>query len=79
MLKVPLALVGSLPACDLVVPGVAPIRAAVWLRGDGYLELAEIDVSVLPLGQPVMSARLLRDGEEVDLGDGEMLWIEQPR
>lgn len=35
-------------------------------------------VSVLPLGQPVMSARLLRDGEEVDLGGGEMLRIEQP-
>jgi hypothetical protein len=71
-------LVGSLPACDLDVPGAASIRAAVWLRGDGELELAEIDVSVLPLGQPVMSARLLGDGEEIDLGNGEVLRIEQP-
>jgi hypothetical protein len=33
---------------------------------------------VLPLGQPVMSARLLRDDEESDLGNGELLRIEQP-
>lgn len=77
-MKLPLALVGSLPACDLVVAGVASICAAVWLRGDGELELAEIDVSVLPLGQPVTSARLLRDAEEIDLGAGELLRIEQP-
>lgn len=32
----------------------------------------------LPFGQPVMSARLLRDGEQIDLGGGEMLRIEQP-
>ncbi len=78
VMNVPLALVGSLPACDLVVPGVASICAAVWLRGDGELELAEIDFSVLPLGQPVTAARLLRDGEEIELGEGEILRIEQP-
>ncbi len=73
----PLALVGSLPVCDdVVVPGVASICAAVWLRGDGELELAEIDVRVLPLGQPV--ATLLRDGEEIKLGQGEILRNEQP-
>ncbi len=70
-------IVGSLPACDLLIPGAPAIRAAVWLRSDGELELAEIDESRLPCGQPVTGCRVLADGELVALGGDVTLRVQE--
>lgn len=79
VLNAPLALIGSMPGCHLIVPNVAPICAGIWLRGDGELELAEIDASVLPFGQAVTACRLLSDGDVIELGGDEAVRIDDPR
>jgi hypothetical protein len=75
VLKMPLAVIGSLPVCDLVVPGAAAICAAVWLRGGGELELAHIDISQLPYGQPVTACRFINERRVVQIGGDDALRI----
>lgn len=64
----PLTLVGSLVACDLVVPDAPDVLAAVWIRGDGDLELVELDTSVMPYGDPIRKVKIVEGRAMVRLG-----------
>lgn len=67
-LTLPLCLGGSSPACDFIIDDAPSIAFGIWIRGDGELELVEIDVSVLPYGQPIAACRLLKHGDVVKVG-----------
>jgi hypothetical protein len=77
LLNAPITIVGSLAACDFVIPSTPPIAAAVWLRGDGELELVQIDESLLPYGQPVTRVQLLSAGDVVEVGPGVALRLDE--
>lgn len=74
----PLVLGGSSPACDFVIADAPSIAFGIWIRGDGELELVEIDVSVLPYGQPITGCRLLKHGEVVQVGANSRVILSDP-
>jgi len=77
-LTTPLTLVGSSEACDLVIPRAPSICAGIWLRGDGEIELVEIDMSVLPYGQPIIGGRLLGHLHGIKIGPEDGLVLTDP-
>ncbi len=77
-LTMPLLLIGSSAVCDLQVPTAPAVCAAVWLRGDGELELVEIDMSVLPYGQPIGRCRLVSHGDAHALNDNDIIVVHDP-
>jgi serine/threonine protein kinase/pSer/pThr/pTyr-binding forkhead associated (FHA) protein len=77
-LTLPLVLGGSSPACDFVIEGAPSVAFGIWTRGDGELELVEIDVSVLPYGQPITGCRLLKHGDTVQVGSNLGVILSDP-
>ncbi len=64
----PLTLAGSLVACDLVVPDAPDVLVAVWIRGDGDLEMVELDTSVMPYGDAIRRVQIVEERSMVRLG-----------
>lgn len=73
-----LVLVGASRECDVVLPDGPVITLAAWMRGDGEIELAEIDASVLPYGQAIGRCWLVRHNEEHTLPNGDVLTVLDP-
>ncbi len=75
----PLTLVGASPACDLVIDGLPDVRFAVWLRGDGELEIVTLDTSVMPYGEPIEAVELAKHRDGYRIGDDHFLvLIDEP-
>ncbi len=68
-------LIGSSPACELCVPGIADITHAIWLRGDGLLEVLELDSSKLPYGNTIVRASIVHDLAVFDLSPTRALVV----
>lgn len=77
-LTLPLVLGGSSPACDFVMADGPSVAFGIWTRGDGELELVELDVSVLPYGQPITGCRLLKHGDVVNAGSNQGVAVSDP-
>jgi len=71
----PLTLVGSSPACDLVVEDMPDIAYAIWLRGDGLLEVQLLDSSKLPYGETVQGASIVCDFASFEISAARVLIV----
>ncbi|MFO0615972.1 MAG: FHA domain-containing serine/threonine-protein kinase [Polyangiaceae bacterium] len=71
-----LTLVGSAEGCDLVVPGLSDAAAAFWARGDGSFEVQLLDTSVLPYGDPVVRAEILRRTKRLEIAGVRLDFVE---
>ena len=78
VIATPLTLIGSSPACDLVVRAneVPDVVAAVWLRGDAAFEWVDIDASVLPHGDPIIRTAIVNGSTRIDLPGGFSAFLE---
>ena len=77
-LRGPLTLIGSSLHCDMLVEGVANVAWAVWLRGDGLLEVTSLDTSLLLFGEAIQSVTLATHGHTIPVADDRMLVVLDP-
>jgi FHA domain len=51
---------------------------ALWLRGDGRFEMVDIDTSVLPRGDPIVAACILRGSARIPMPNGHTIVFDDP-
>jgi hypothetical protein len=78
-LRAPLTLIGSSPACDLELLDGPDIAFAVWLRGDGRVEVVALDTSRMPYGDTIVSASFVEGSATFALEDDHALAVIEPR
>ena len=77
-LRGPLTLIGSSLHCDMLVEGVANVAWAVWLRGDGLLEVTSLDTSLMIFGEAIGSVTLATHGQTIPVAEDRMLVVLDP-